>query len=314
MRAVRYGVTRHHVLGPRGRAGRRHGAADRREVRQVLDGLRPDPAAHRLRGHAGRHDRGDGQGPAPVHRRRPPSWPRSPPWPRWPRRAAHRAAAGINPSILEYVDVLVMGGITQAAGLDLGMPEDGQGAAPWPISWSCSRAWTSEPGSTRTSSGWARCSSELGALDVYVLPAARRERSSSPPGSGLFFVSKAAGCDDIIDAVIPRAAIPDYLARVAELAQRARRLRHGLRPRRRRQRPPRRLPARRREAARPHAREIFRTGARRRGRHLGRARHRDGEAAVLPRDARIRCRSSSCAPSSGPSTPRASSARTGCSA
>ncbi len=34
----------------------------------------------------------------------------------------------------------------------------------------------------------------------------------------LFFVSKAAGCDDIIDAVIPRAAIPDYLAKVAEVA------------------------------------------------------------------------------------------------
>ena len=34
----------------------------------------------------------------------------------------------------------------------------------------------------------------------------------------LFFVTKAAGADDIIDAVIPRAAIPEYLARVSELA------------------------------------------------------------------------------------------------
>ena len=59
---------------------------------------------------------------------------------------------------------------------------------------------------------------ELGALDVYVLPAtsgaqliAARERA--------FFVGKAAGCDDLIDAVIPRATIPDYLAQVAVLAQ-----------------------------------------------------------------------------------------------
>ena len=58
---------------------------------------------------------------------------------------------------------------------------------------------------------------ELGALDVYVLPStsgaqliAARERA--------FFVGKAAGCDDLIDAVIPRADIPDYLARVAALA------------------------------------------------------------------------------------------------
>ena len=36
----------------------------------------------------------------------------------------HIVSSGINPSILEYVDVLVMGGITQAAGLDLGVPDD----------------------------------------------------------------------------------------------------------------------------------------------------------------------------------------------
>jgi glycolate oxidase len=59
--------------------------------------------------------------------------------------------------------------------------------------------------------------SKLGALDVYVLPPAAgaqliaaRERS--------FFVAKAAGADDIIDAVVPRAAIPAYLAEVGELA------------------------------------------------------------------------------------------------
>ena len=49
-----------------------------------------------------------------------------------------------------------------------------------------------------------------------------------PPTSGAqliaareraFFVGKAAGCDDLIDAVIPRATIPDYLAQVAVLAQ-----------------------------------------------------------------------------------------------
>jgi glycolate oxidase len=59
--------------------------------------------------------------------------------------------------------------------------------------------------------------SKLGALDVYVLPAtagaqliAAREKA--------FFVAKASGADDIVDAVVPRAAIPDYLGEVAELA------------------------------------------------------------------------------------------------
>jgi glycolate oxidase len=57
---------------------------------------------------------------------------------------------------------------------------------------------------------------ELGALDVYVLPP-QAGAALIEARERLFFVTKASGADDIIDAVIPRAAIPDYLARVAEL-------------------------------------------------------------------------------------------------
>ena len=49
MRAVRHGVTRHHVVGPRARARRRDRRAHRGSGRQVLVGLRPHPAGHRLR-------------------------------------------------------------------------------------------------------------------------------------------------------------------------------------------------------------------------------------------------------------------------
>ena len=42
----------------------------------------------------------------------------------------HIVNSGINPSILEYVDVIVMGGITRAAGLDLGVPRGRPGAHP----------------------------------------------------------------------------------------------------------------------------------------------------------------------------------------
>ena len=58
---------------------------------------------------------------------------------------------------------------------------------------------------------------ELGAIDVYVLPPA--------PAAGLidarekaFWVAKANGADDIIDVVVPRAAMPAFMARVAEIA------------------------------------------------------------------------------------------------
>ena len=83
----------------RGGAGRRHRPADRRQVRQVLERLRPDPAAHRLRGHAGHHDGGDGEAPAPVHRVVHGPGARSPPCRRWPTRCRTSCtAASTRPS------------------------------------------------------------------------------------------------------------------------------------------------------------------------------------------------------------------------
>jgi glycolate oxidase len=128
----------------------------------------------------------------------------------------HIVNSGIDPSILEYVDVMVMTGITQAAGLDLGIPDEIKAGT---LAYLVVVLEGMESG--RVEEDVERLGAlleELGARDVYVLPAtsgaqliAARERA--------FFVGKAAGCDDLIDAVIPRAAIPDYLAQVAVLAQ-----------------------------------------------------------------------------------------------
>ena len=91
---------------------------------------------------------------------------------------------------------------------------------------------------------------ELGARDVYVLPTtsgaqliAARERA--------FFVGKAAGCDDLIDAVLPRAVHPRLPGPGRRAGAGARRTRHRLRPHRRRQRARDRLPARRRASVTP---------------------------------------------------------------
>ena len=58
---------------------------------------------------------------------------------------------------------------------------------------------------------------EMGAIDVYVLPPAAgaaliqaRERA--------FWTAKAAGADDILDVVVPRAEIPGFMEEVAALA------------------------------------------------------------------------------------------------
>ncbi len=128
----------------------------------------------------------------------------------------HIVHSGIDPSILEYVDVLVMGGITRAAGLDLGVPQAVQDRT---LAYLVVVLEGMDTGRVEEDvEALATLLQGLGALDVYVLPPtsgaqliAARERA--------FFVGKAAGCDDLIDAVIPRATIPDYLAQVAVLAQ-----------------------------------------------------------------------------------------------
>jgi len=59
---------------------------------------------------------------------------------------------------------------------------------------------------------------ELGAMDVYVLPPHAATQIISAREKA-FFVAKAHGVDDVIDVVVPRAAIPRYMAAVAEVAK-----------------------------------------------------------------------------------------------
>ena len=99
-----------------------------------------------------------------------------------------------------------------------------------------------------------------------------------------FWVAKAAGADDIIDMVVPRGADPRVHGRGRASSAEAHRLvDRRLRPRRRRQRPPLGVPARRRGAVARCMRDIFEAGHGARRRDLGRARHRHREEAVLPR-------------------------------
>ncbi|MEY2454259.1 MAG: glycolate oxidase [Acidimicrobiaceae bacterium] len=123
--------------------------------------------------------------------------------------------SGVGPMILEYIDVMSMAGITKNAGLDLGIPTHVKEAT---------IAYLVVVVEARTSdrldedvADVASVLGERGAIDVYVLP----------PGSGTaliearekaFWTAKASGANDIIDMVVPRASIAVYLSRVSELA------------------------------------------------------------------------------------------------
>jgi glycolate oxidase len=123
--------------------------------------------------------------------------------------------SGVGPMILEYIDLIAMAGITEAAGLNLGIPQDIKEAA---------LAYLVVVLESRTQDRLdedleqvASHLAELGALDVYVLPGPAGQQLISAR-ERVFWTAKASGANDIVDAVVPRAQIPEYMAKVSEIA------------------------------------------------------------------------------------------------
>jgi glycolate oxidase len=125
-------------------------------------------------------------------------------------------AAGLQPTILEYIDFITMGAITAAAGLDLGVPQDIKDAAMAYLV-----VVLENRNDDRVEEDVAELgtlATDLGALDLYVLPAASGA-SLIEAREKAFWTAKAMNADDIIDLVVPRSEIPGYLAKVQEIAQ-----------------------------------------------------------------------------------------------
>jgi glycolate oxidase len=124
--------------------------------------------------------------------------------------------SGLGPVILEYIDAFTMAAITHTANLQLGVPDEIRDASQaYLVVVLESRTEDRLEGDVEALGGLL---GGLGAKDVYVLPgpAARklieaRERA--------FWTAKAAGADDVIDTVLPRAALPEFFAKVTEIAQ-----------------------------------------------------------------------------------------------
>jgi glycolate oxidase len=126
-------------------------------------------------------------------------------------------ASGVQPMILEYIDRATMKGLLRANDVSLGIPADVEDRT---------EAYLVVVLEGRTEdrldhdvADVANQLADAGAFDVYVLAPsqgtqllAARERA--------FWMVKAAGADDVVDMVVPRNRIPEYLRRVQELAGR----------------------------------------------------------------------------------------------
>jgi glycolate oxidase len=125
-------------------------------------------------------------------------------------------ASGVGPLILEYIDMLTMKGMERQFGLDLGVPAEVQEAAFAYLVVALENA--RETRVEEDVEAVAIQLSELGAIDVYVLPPGAAT-SLIEAREKAFFLAKASGADDIVDVVVPRAAIAEFMTRVSDLAQ-----------------------------------------------------------------------------------------------
>ncbi|MFM7270930.1 MAG: FAD-binding oxidoreductase [Actinomycetes bacterium] len=122
---------------------------------------------------------------------------------------------GVGPLILEYIDLLTMSVVTEFVGLDLGIPETVRSAA---LAYLVVQI--EQRSAERLDEDVAELGellADLGALDVYVLPSTAGEKLIEAREKA-FWAAKANGADDIVDIVVPRASVPEFMARVAEIA------------------------------------------------------------------------------------------------
>jgi glycolate oxidase len=125
------------------------------------------------------------------------------------------AASGLGPAVLEYIDMLTLSAMQAQFGLELGIPQDIQSTALAYL------VVAMESTHTERLDEDVHAVSELlhglGAIDVYVLPAGAAKELIEAREKA-FWVAKANNADDIVDIAVPRRAIPEFMAKVSEIA------------------------------------------------------------------------------------------------
>ncbi|MFZ4517892.1 MAG: FAD-binding oxidoreductase [Microthrixaceae bacterium] len=123
--------------------------------------------------------------------------------------------SGIGPLILEYIDLLTMSATRSFSGLELGIPQEIQDTALAYLVVMLEN--THEDRLAEDTEALGTQLAELGALDVYVLPPAAAGQLIDAREKA-FWMAKANNADDVIDIVVPRAQIPTFMNRVSLLA------------------------------------------------------------------------------------------------
>jgi glycolate oxidase len=125
-------------------------------------------------------------------------------------------ASGVGPLILEYIDMLTMSATCDQLGLELGVPDDVKQSA-----FAYLVVMLENSHADRLDEdvqALAELVAELGAIDVYVLPSGAATQLVEAREKA-FWLAKANNANDIVDIVVPRADIPQFMSAVSELAQ-----------------------------------------------------------------------------------------------
>ncbi len=124
-------------------------------------------------------------------------------------------ASGIAPMILEYLDLISLGAITAFVGLDLGIPDEIK-----ETSLAYLVVMMEQTTDERLDEDVAQLAEQLdalGATDVFILPGHSATQLIDAREKA-FWVAKANNADDIVDIVVPRASLPAFMTRVSEIA------------------------------------------------------------------------------------------------
>jgi glycolate oxidase len=125
-------------------------------------------------------------------------------------------ATGLSPHILEHIDWVTMAAITHTTQLSLGIPEEVRANAHAYLVVALENQHQDRLEADVEQLG--ELVGELGSMDPYVLdgPAAQKLIQAREHA---FWTAKSVGAHDIIDVVVPRSAMPGFLATTRTLAE-----------------------------------------------------------------------------------------------